>query len=112
MAVADVASPAWIAPVKVPGGKPVTAVPGLTPRSPVRAVAPVPVSVEPARTTNAPAPPRATDSGLPPPVADVVKLHTLLLASALPATSLAAVVIVAVYDVLGARALVGENVTI
>jgi hypothetical protein len=37
-------------PVIVPGGNPVTAVPGLTPISPVTAVAPLLVTVEPART--------------------------------------------------------------
>jgi hypothetical protein len=34
----------------VPGGKPVTAVPGLTPRLPSTTVAPVLVAVEPAKT--------------------------------------------------------------
>src|ERR1019366_1349254 len=38
------------APVIVPGGNPVTAVPELTPRSPVTVVCPVLVTVEPART--------------------------------------------------------------
>src|SRR5712664_1484962 len=45
------ASPAWIVPpVTVPGGKPVTAVPGLTPKSPVMIVGPVLVTVEAPRT--------------------------------------------------------------
>jgi hypothetical protein len=41
----------WIVPpVTVPGGKPVTAVPGLTPKSPVMIVGPVLVTVEAPRT--------------------------------------------------------------
>jgi hypothetical protein len=49
----------WIVPpVTVPGGKPVTAVPGLTPRSPVTAVKPVLVTVVPARTAKLAAVPR------------------------------------------------------
>src|SRR5689334_18549860 len=36
----------------MPGGKPVTALPGLTPRSPPRTVGPVLVTVEPASTEN------------------------------------------------------------
>src|ERR1035438_1894345 len=38
----------WIAPLASPGGKPVTAVPGLTPTSPETTVEPVLVTVEPA----------------------------------------------------------------
>ena len=50
-AAVAVASPAWIVPpVTVPGGKPVTAVPGLTPKSPVMTVAPALVTVEAPRT--------------------------------------------------------------
>src|SRR6185295_6587125 len=56
-AVAAVASPAWIVPVKVPGppplqgaGNAVHALPGLTPRSPSTEVGPVLATVEPART--------------------------------------------------------------
>jgi hypothetical protein len=90
---------------------PVTAVPGLTPRSPVRAVAPVLVTVDPARIAKAPAPPRVTESWLLD-VAEVVKVHTWLLARELPATSLAPVVRVAVYAVLGVSALVGVNLAI
>jgi hypothetical protein len=37
-------------PLMVPGGKPVTELPGLNPRSPVTTVGPVFVTVEPART--------------------------------------------------------------
>lgn len=45
------ASSAWMVPPKtMPGGKPVTALPGLTPRSPVTMVGPVLFTVEPART--------------------------------------------------------------
>jgi hypothetical protein len=53
------ASPLWIAPpVTSPGGKPVIASPGLTPRLPVTSVAPVLVTVEPARTAKLCAVPR------------------------------------------------------
>src|SRR5438093_744455 len=129
-------SPAWIVPLTVPGGNPVTAVPGLSPRSPLTLVAPVLVTVEPARTANVLAAPRATGAGpaaevevasagvadpkagakagamaavtaakgavtggmvkltvgaVVSEVAPVVKLQTKLLASALPARSLAPV---------------------
>src|SRR5437867_1257994 len=130
-------SPAWIVPLTVPGGNPVTAVPGLSPRSPLTVVAPVLVTVEAARTANEPAAPRATGAGpaavaavvsaaIANPkapakaavtpvsltvsggtvrltvgavvlgVAPVVKLQLKSVASALPARSLAPVVIVAV----------------
>ena len=88
-------SPAWIVPLTVPGGKPVTAVPGLSPRSPLTVVAPVLVTVEAARTANVPAAPRATGAW-PAAVAAVVKLQTKFAVSALPARSLAPIVIVAV----------------
>src|SRR3954466_5217452 len=52
----------------MPGGNPVTEVPGLTPRSPVTDVAPVLVTVEPARTARPPAERRATDACLQAPV--------------------------------------------
>jgi hypothetical protein len=42
----------------IPGGKPVIAVPGLTPRSPESMLVPVLVTVEPPRTTKLPAVPR------------------------------------------------------
>ena len=58
-------------------------------------VAPVLVTVEAARTANELAAPRATGAW-PAAVAAVVKLHTKFAASALPARSLAPVVIVAV----------------
>src|SRR5205807_6212713 len=100
MPCAAVGSPACCDPFTTPGGNPVTAVPGLTPRSPVTIVAPVLVTVEPARTAKLAADPRATDPWLH---ADrdveVVKPHTKALCSALPARSLAPVVIVAVYVV-------------
>ncbi len=44
------ASVVWVVPTMVPGGKPVTALPGLTPRSPVTMVGPMLVTVEPAKT--------------------------------------------------------------
>src|SRR4029077_18401468 len=65
-------SPAWIVPLTVPGGNPVTAVPGLSPRSPVTVVAPVLVTVEPARTAKLAADPRATGAWPPPSVVVVV----------------------------------------
>src|SRR5881394_1388322 len=49
-------------PITVPGGKPVTAVPAETPRSPFTIVAPVLVTVDPAKTAKAAALPRATGS--------------------------------------------------
>ncbi len=52
------ASAAWVAPFTVPGGKPVIAVPGLTPRSPVSVVGPVLVTVEPPSTAKLSAVPR------------------------------------------------------
>src|SRR3989454_1798077 len=88
-------SPAWIVPLTLPGGNPVTAVPGLSPRSPLTVVAPVLVTMEPARTANVVAAPRATGAW-PAAVAAVVKLQTKFAANALPAKSLAPIVIVAV----------------
>src|SRR2546428_6448149 len=104
-------SPAWIVPLTVRGGNPVTAVPGLSPRSPLTVVAPVLVTVEPARTANVLAAPRATGA-CPAGVAAVVKLQTKFAASALPARSLAPIVIVAVKTALGARVLAGVRVAI
>src|SRR5207249_9402019 len=57
---AAAASAAWIVPLTIPGGNPVTAVPGLSPRSPLTMVAPVLVTVEAARTANVVAAPRGT----------------------------------------------------
>ncbi len=52
------ASAAWIVPpTTVPGGKPVIAVPGLTPRSPTRTVGPVFVTVVAPSTAKLPAVP-------------------------------------------------------
>src|ERR1044071_1997425 len=93
---AEAASAAWIVPLTVPGGNPVTAVPGLNPRSPLTVVAPVLVTVEAARTANVPADPRATGAWPPEDPAAVLKLQLKSLASALPARSLAPVVTVAV----------------
>jgi len=56
-----VASAAWMVPlVTTPGGKPVTAVPGLTPKSPEITEAPVLVTVLPASTANGAAVPSPT----------------------------------------------------
>src|SRR5258708_39441669 len=60
IAWAAAGSPAWMVPCTVPGGKPVTAVPGLTPRSPVTWEAPVLVTVDPARTAKLADDPRDT----------------------------------------------------
>lgn len=60
---AAVASAAWMVPLTTPGGKPVTAEPGLTPRSPVTTVAPVLVTVVPARTAKLAAVPSGTGGG-------------------------------------------------
>ena len=54
----------------------------------------------------------ATVGGVVSGVAPVVKLHTKLLAKALPARSLAPVLTVAVKSVLPAKGLVGENVAV
>src|ERR1041385_2408158 len=45
-------------PMRTPGGKPVTEMPGLNPRSPVMLLAPAFVTVEAPRTANTPAAPR------------------------------------------------------
>src|SRR5688572_7643345 len=92
---APAGSPAWIVPLTVPGGKPVTAVPGLSPRSPLTVDAPVLVIVDAARTANVLAAPSETGVW-PAAVAAVVKLQTKSAASALPARSLAPKLIVAV----------------
>src|SRR6185503_14417970 len=55
---AAAASAAWIAPFTIPGGNPVTAVPGLNPRSPLTMVPPVLVTVEAPRTAKLAAAPR------------------------------------------------------
>src|SRR5688572_14015403 len=89
---AAAASAIWIVPLTV--GAPVTAVPGLNPRSPLIVVVGMLVTVEAARTANVLADPRATGAW-PTAVAAVVKLQIKLAASALPARSLAPVLIVA-----------------
>jgi len=76
-------------------------------------VTPVLVTVAPARTAKLTADPRATGAG---PQADddvdVVKSHTKLAASALPARSFTPVVIVAVYVVFDTRSLAGSKVAV
>src|SRR5438552_3099838 len=86
-------SPRCIVPFTV--GTPVSVVPGLTPRSPLIAVAPVLVNVEPARTAKVEADPRATGA-CPAGALAVVKLQLMSVVSALPARSWAPVVMVAV----------------
>jgi hypothetical protein len=56
---AATALPAWLVPVAIPGGKPVTEVPGLTPTSPSTVVGPVFVTALPASTPKLPAVPRS-----------------------------------------------------
>jgi hypothetical protein len=59
-ACAAAASPACVAPPTVPGGNPVIAVPGLTPRSPPKVLGPVLVTVCPPSTEYVPALPSPT----------------------------------------------------
>src|ERR1041385_8795658 len=59
---AAAASAAWSVPLIIPGGNPVTAVPGLSPRSAPTVVPPVLVTVEAPRTAKLPAVPRATEA--------------------------------------------------
>src|SRR5665213_2462827 len=88
--------------VSVPGGNPVTAEPGLNPRSPpVRVVGPVLVTVDPARTRKLAA--EFSGTGCWHATVEVVKVQTLLLASPIPDRSCAPVVIVAVYVEFKAR---------
>jgi len=87
----------------IPGGNPVTEVPGLSPRSPpvivvMRAVL---VTVEPPRTLKPPAVSNGT--GDEHATAEVVKVHVKLAASPLPNWSCAPVVMVAVKVVFRAR---------
>src|SRR2546426_20810 len=96
-AAAAAESATYIVPLTIPGGNPVTAVPGLSPRSPLTVVAPVLVIVEAASTANVLAAPRATGAcPLSVAAVAVLKLQTKFAASALPARSLAPVVTVAV----------------
>jgi hypothetical protein len=62
--VAAVASPACKVPTRTPGGKPVTEVPGLRPRSPVTVVRLALVTVEPARMAKIEAEPRSMSASL------------------------------------------------
>src|ERR1051326_3119439 len=94
-ASAAVGSAMCSVPLRIAGGKPVIAMPGLTPRSPVTVLAPVLVTAEPARISNVPSPP-SDEGGTATIALAVVKLHTMLVASGLPARSRAPVVIVAV----------------
>ena len=104
----------------IPGGNPVTALPGLSPRSPpVMVVAPVLVTVEPARTLKFPAVSNGTHvdtgggGGGGAHTGEVVNFHTLFVASVLPKLSATPVVTVAVKVVLGARGnVVGVKVAI
>ena len=89
--------------VSIPGGNPVTADPGLSPRSPpVITVGPVLVTVDPAKISKLAAEfsghRRLTGT------ADVVKVHVKLVANPFPKKSWAPVVIVAVYIVFSVRA--------
>ena len=98
-------------PFTVPGGKPVTALPGLTPRSPLRIVGPTLVTVAPASTAKLAAESRFT-VGWPvesAPVVNVQGLGATPPASAFPAISFAPVVTVAVNVTLGARLVAGVN---
>ena len=60
IAVAATASAAWMVPgaTTIPGGNPVMALPGLTPRFPVMTVGPVLVTVAPPRTAKEAAVPK------------------------------------------------------
>src|SRR3954462_10152267 len=78
-------------PFRIPGGKPVTEVPVLTPRLPVTVVAFVLVTVDPARTAKPLADPTATGGWQL--HADVAKLQTTSLANDVPAWLFAPVVI-------------------
>ena len=91
-------------------GAPVSVPVGLVPRLPLIMVGPLFVTPAPARIAYGAAAPSATVAG--PNDAAVEKVHTKLLASALPAKSLAPVVIVAVNVVPDARLLTGVKVKI
>src|SRR5438105_2780591 len=62
-AVAATESPRCLLPITTPGPNPTSAVPGLIPRSPETTLAPVLVTVEPARTAKLLADPRGTVPG-------------------------------------------------
>ena len=63
-AVPATASASCMVPDTIPGGKPVTAVPGHTPKSPAMVVGPVLVTVEPAKTAKLDAVPRRSARAL------------------------------------------------
>jgi hypothetical protein len=72
-----------IDPTTTPGGNPVTAVPGLTPTSPMMTVRPVFVTVELARTANSPAVPRLTGPATPRTVAGTASIAMARTATAI-----------------------------
>jgi hypothetical protein len=74
-APAATASAECTAPFTMPGGNPVIAVPGLTPRSPLTMLGPVLVTVDPASTAKLPAVPRPTGATAAP-AADCVRRST------------------------------------
>ena len=61
------ASASWIAPITIPGGNPVTAVPGSSPKAPLIIVGPEFVTVDDASTAKAAAVPRGTVATIPAP---------------------------------------------
>src|ERR1019366_497974 len=75
----------WMVPVTMPGGNPVTAVPGLTPRSPKTMVIPVLVTVLPPSTPKLLAVPRPTGATAAP----AVDCVTMIIATAAMITKLA-----------------------
>src|ERR1700730_6987156 len=98
----------YAVPIRIPGGKPVTELPGSRPRLPVTTVGPVFVIVAIARISKSAGAPRAIGTRSAD-VVPLVKVHDVL-ASALPARSLAPFEIVAVNVVLDASGLVGVKV--
>ncbi len=79
LALSDTALFTWVVPLTVPfpaPPKPVTAVPGLNPRSPLTTDGPVFVTVEPARTPNGSAVPSPTDGCAANPAAGNAQLAT------------------------------------
>jgi hypothetical protein len=86
LVAATASATCWV-PTRVPGGNPVTDVPGLSPRSPVMTEAPVFVIVLPARTAKPAAVPRlgalAANAGLGAPIVSVpVARRDAIIASA------------------------------
>src|SRR6202790_5642609 len=97
----------YAVPFRIPGGKPVTELPGSKPRFPFTTVGPVFVIVAMTRISKSEAAPRFIGIRSAA-VVPVLKVHDVL-ASPLPARSLAPFEIVAVKVVLDARGLFGEN---